>query len=179
MVMMYGGSNVLSPDSAHGILSVIVNSVLTMKLNGMNIVQYLRTKPNQRKRRKGETLRESSRKDQEVPNLYVARQKNGIEEEDILGSGTKDSYDSDPTDESYSEPNEDSSLDSSEEDNPPIFMNQPRELEISEVDDDCERMTDEPIPERRPEPTTPKHFGTRFHTFTLDDINVSKWTQRI
>ena len=51
---MYGGTNVLSRDTAHGISNVTVKNVLMMKLNGMNIIQE---EPNQRK--KEETLRES------------------------------------------------------------------------------------------------------------------------
>ena len=113
-----------------------------------------------------------------IPNLYVAQPTNDVEEDDTLGSSDQDSYDTDPTEASV-ETSEDSSVDSSEENNPPIFMNQPREPEISEVDDDRDGMTDEPIPERRPEPTTAKFVRTGFHTFSLDDIKVSRCPQRI
>ncbi|XP_060172401.1 uncharacterized protein LOC132603391 [Lycium barbarum] len=115
---------------------------------------------------------------QNIPNLYVAQPTNDIEEDDILGSSDQNSYDTDPTEESV-ETSDDSSVDFSEEYKPLIFMNQPIEPEISEVDDDRDGMTDEPIPKRRPEPTTAKFIGIGFHTFSLDDIKVSKWPQRI
>ncbi|WMV58587.1 hypothetical protein MTR67_051972 [Solanum verrucosum] len=42
-------------------------------------------------------------------------------------------------------------------------------------------MTDDPIPGRRPEPTNtiPKNVRTGFHTYTLDDVKVVAWPQRI
>ncbi|KAJ8547612.1 hypothetical protein K7X08_011198 [Anisodus acutangulus] len=115
--------------------------------------------------------------DQVVPNLYVAQPKNDIEEDDILESNTQDSYDNNPTEESL-ESSEDTSLESSEEDNLEIFMNQPREPKISEVDDDHDGITEDSIPERRAK-STAKVVGIEFHTFTLDDVKVSKWPQRI
>ncbi|KAH0781400.1 hypothetical protein KY290_000998 [Solanum tuberosum] len=74
-----------------------------------------------------------------------------------------------------------SSLESDEEDYPPIFMNHHKEPDVSEVDDDLDDMIDDLIPERRPEPTNtiPKNIGTGFHTFTLDDVKVTAWPQRI
>uniref|UniRef100_M1DI93 Reverse transcriptase n=1 Tax=Solanum tuberosum TaxID=4113 RepID=M1DI93_SOLTU len=69
---------------------------------------------------------------------------------------------------------DESSLEYDEEDYPPIFMNHHKEPAVSEVDDDQDDMTDDPISERRPEPTNtiPKNVGTRFHTFTLDNVKV-------
>ncbi|KAH0765034.1 hypothetical protein KY285_000905 [Solanum tuberosum] len=60
-------------------------------------------------------------------------------------------------------------------------MNHHKEPDISEVDDDLDGMTDDLILERRPEPTNtiPKNIGTGFHTFTLDDVKVTAWLQRI
>ncbi|KAH0725177.1 hypothetical protein KY284_001042 [Solanum tuberosum] len=76
---------------------------------------------------------------------------------------------------------DESSQESDEEDYPSIFMNHNKELDVSEVDDDQDGMTVDPIPERRPELTNtiPKNVGTGFHTFTLDDVKVAPWTQRI
>ncbi|KAG5599698.1 hypothetical protein H5410_031068 [Solanum commersonii] len=67
--------------------------------------------------------------------------------------------------EEYVEETAESLLESNEEDYPPITS-------VSKVDDDQDYMTDNPIPERRPQPmnTIPKNLGTRFHTFTLDDV---------
>ncbi|KAH0660938.1 hypothetical protein KY289_029686 [Solanum tuberosum] len=53
----------------------------------------------------------------------------------------------------YVEETAESSLESDEEDYPPIFMNHHKEPDVSEVDDDQDDMIDDPIPERRPEPT--------------------------
>jgi len=53
----------------------------------------------------------------------------------------------------YVEETAKSSLESDEEDYPPIFMNHHKEPDVSEVDDDQDDMIDDPIPERRPEPT--------------------------
>ncbi|XP_070057310.1 uncharacterized protein [Nicotiana tomentosiformis] len=68
------------------------------------------------------------------------------------------------------EQSNESTTNSSKEDDPPIFVNQPRDSEISEVDEDQEGMTDKPIPERSYEPMVSKLVGTGFHTFTLDDV---------
>nr|QJS95220.1 polyprotein [Petunia vein clearing virus] len=62
---------------------------------------------------------------------------------------------------------------------PQTFMVRPTEPEISEVEDEVDGMTEEPIPERRPEITPPKMVGTGFHTFSLDDISITKWPERI
>ncbi|KAH0729896.1 hypothetical protein KY289_001084 [Solanum tuberosum] len=76
---------------------------------------------------------------------------------------------------------DESSQKSDEEDYPSIFMNHHKEPDVSEVDDDQDDMTVDPILERRPEPTNtiPKNVGTGFHTFTLDDVKVTPWHQRI
>ncbi|KAH0729898.1 hypothetical protein KY289_001086 [Solanum tuberosum] len=81
----------------------------------------------------------------------------------------------------YVEETTKSSLQSDEEDYPPIFMNHHKESDVSEVDDDQDGMTDDSILKRRPEPTKtiPKHVGAVFHTFTLDDVKVAAWPQRI
>ncbi|KAK6786290.1 hypothetical protein RDI58_014815 [Solanum bulbocastanum] len=73
------------------------------------------------------------------------------------------------------------SLESDEEDYPPIFMNHHKKLDVSKVDDYQDDMTDDPILERIPEPTNtiPKNVGTGFHTFTLDDVKVTACPQRI
>ncbi|KAG5584863.1 hypothetical protein H5410_045297 [Solanum commersonii] len=42
-------------------------------------------------------------------------------------------------------------------------------------------MTNDPIPKKRPKPTNtiPKNVGIGFHTFTLDNVKVAAWPQRI
>lgn len=77
----------------------------------------------------------------------------------------------------YMKETAESSLISDEEDYPPLFMNQYKEHKVFKVDNDKDGITDDPIPEWRLEPATtaPKHIGTAFHTFTLDDFKVSKW----
>ncbi|KAH0665353.1 hypothetical protein KY290_027603 [Solanum tuberosum] len=77
----------------------------------------------------------------------------------------------------YVEETAESSLESNEEDYPPIYINHHKEPDISKVDDDQDDMTDDAIPERRPEPTItiPKNVGTRFRTFTLDDVKVAAY----
>ncbi|KAH0632845.1 hypothetical protein KY284_035631 [Solanum tuberosum] len=77
----------------------------------------------------------------------------------------------------YVEETSKSSLESDEEDYPPIFMNHHKEPNISEVYDDQDIMTDDLIPE--PTNTIPKNVGTGFHTFTLDNVKVAAWRQRI
>ncbi|KAH0661624.1 hypothetical protein KY284_026555 [Solanum tuberosum] len=77
----------------------------------------------------------------------------------------------------YVEETAESSLESNKEDYPPIYINHHKEPDISKVDDDQDDMTDDAIPERRPEPTItiPKNVGTGFHTFTLDDVKVAAY----
>lgn len=55
-----------------------------------------------------------------------------------------------------------------------MFINHSKELEVSKVVNDQDKMTDHPIPERKPEPGTivNKIVGTKFHSFTFDDINI-------
>ncbi|KAH0655352.1 hypothetical protein KY285_030234 [Solanum tuberosum] len=81
----------------------------------------------------------------------------------------------------YIEETAESSLESDEEDYPPIFTNHHKEPDVSEVDDDQDDMTDDRIPERRPEPTNTIHRNVRtgFHTFSLDDVKVAAWPQGI
>nr|XP_009759462.1 PREDICTED: uncharacterized protein LOC104211989 [Nicotiana sylvestris] len=71
--------------------------------------------------------------------------------------------------EDISQSSNESTTNSSEDNNPLIFVNQPRDPEVSEVDEEQEGMTDEPILEIRYEPMASKPVGTGFHTFTLDD----------
>ena len=70
----------------------------------------------------------------------------------------------------------DSTPNYSEEDYPPIFVNQSKEREMSEINKDQDGMTNELIPESRQESMESKAVVTGFHTFTLDDVKVSKWS---
>ncbi|KAH0725179.1 hypothetical protein KY284_001044 [Solanum tuberosum] len=116
-------------------------------------------------------------KDQVVPELYSLKDGSPI---DIIS----DEYVNDSqeyVEETVESSTDESSLESNEEDYPSIFMNHQKEPDVSEVDDDQDDITDDPIPERRPEPmnTIPKNVRTGFHTFTLDDVKVTAWPQRI
>lgn len=48
-----------------------------------------------------------------------------------------------------------SSIESREEGYPAIYMNHSRELKVSEMANDQDGMTDDPVLERRPDPCTP------------------------
>lgn len=54
-------------------------------------------------------------------------------------------------------------------------MNYSKEQEVCKVVNDPDGIKDYPIPERRPDPGTPirNTMGTGFHTFTLNNINIS------
>lgn len=56
-------------------------------------------------------------------------------------------------------------------------MNHSKKLEVSEVVDNQDGMTDDPVLERRPNEATPvkKNIGTRFLTFNLEDIKILAW----
>lgn len=73
----------------------------------------------------------------------TSQRSNTQQTEELIDDSTQEV----PTKEN-SEVSTDSSQDFSKED-PPNFMDQPRDTEVPEVDDDQDRMIDEPITERR------------------------------
>lgn len=58
-------------------------------------------------------------------------------------------------------------------------MNRSKEPKVSEVDNDQDEMTDNPILERRPKlmTTAMKTIRTVFHTFTINEIKLLSWTK--
>lgn len=95
----------------------------------------------------------------------------------FLGDGYMEDNEESVNSWEYFEDTLESSIEYLEEGYPLKYTNHSKELDVSKVVDDQDGMTDVPIPEISPDLGTPpkKTVGTRFHTFTLNNIKISAW----